>query len=233
MNVAFDHKTPETDNIISFFFKPQQPFHYNAGQFIELTLPHDDQDDRGVRRWFTLASSPQDEFLQITTRITAEGSTFKKTLNALEPGTEVYMSEAMGDFVLPKQQQTPLVFVAGGIGVTPFHSMLSWLVQTGEQRPIKLLIGVRTEDDIIFQELYEKAGIHATFLVSNPSDSWGGERGQLSAEKILGLGNPGEDALIYISGPEPMVESLDADLKTAGVDPKQIVTDSFPGYAHI
>lgn len=233
MYITFDHKTSETDTITSFYFKSATPVHYTAGQFIELTLPHDNADDRGIRRWFTLASSPKDEFLQITTRVVPESSTFKKTLDALKPGADIYMSDPMGDFVLPKLQQTPLIFVAGGIGVTPFHSMLTWIAQTGEERPIKLLIGVRTEDDIIFQDTFDAAKQHATIVVSDPSESWGGERGRVSAELILGLERPTDDTLVYVSGPEPMVEGLGSELKKAGLSSKQLVFDSFPGYEHI
>jgi ferredoxin-NADP reductase len=140
------------------------------------------------------------------------------------------MAEPMGDFVLPKLIQTPLVFVAGGIGITPFHSMLAWLAATNEQRPIKFLYGVHSEDEIIFQETFDKARIHPTIVVSDPSPAWGGERGQLSAELILGLEKPSDDTLIYVSGPEPMVEALEKDLKHTGVKKHRLVLDFFSGY---
>jgi ferredoxin-NADP reductase len=167
MQVIFDHSQEEAPHIRTFFFKPEKPVHYTAGQFTELTLPHDSPDDRGIRRWFTLSSSPTDELLSITTRFTPDtGSSFKNALFALEPGTVVQMADAMGDFVLPKLIQTPLIFVAAGIGITPFHSILTWLTATGEKRPIKLLYAVHEEDDIIFQDTFEKAGVHATIVVS-------------------------------------------------------------------
>jgi ferredoxin-NADP reductase len=145
----------------------------------------------------------------------------------------MHMSDPMGDFVLPKLMQTPLIFVAGGIGITPFHSMLSWLADTGEERPIKLLYGVNNEDEIIFQETFDRARQHATIVVSDPSPAWGGERGRLSAELILGLEQPSEDTLVYVSGPEPMVEALEEDLKKAGLKKHQLVLDFFPNYSVI
>src|SRR5690606_30841983 len=117
-----------------------------------------------------------------------------------------------GDFVLPKLIQTPLVFVAGGIGVTPFRSILTWLADTSEERSIRLLYAVRNEDEIVFQDTFKRADVHATTIVSEASSAWGGERGQLDAEKIMGLGEPAEDSLVYVSGPEAMVESLEKDL---------------------
>jgi len=139
----------------------------------------------------------------------------------------------MGDFVLPKLIQMPLVFVAGGIGVTPFHSMLEWLHATHEERPIKFLYGVRNEDEIVFQDTFHKAGVEPTIVVSEPSDAWGGERGRISAELVLGLEKPSEDTLVYVSGPEPMVQALAKDLHKAGLGKRQIVTDEFPNYTAI
>jgi len=234
MNVALDHTRAEAANITTFYFRPEQPVRYTAGQYIELTVPHPHPDKRGKKRWFTLSSSPTDELLSITTKYaTDRNSSFKKALFKLQPGAELHMADPMGDFVLPKLIQTPLVFVAGGIGITPFHSILAWVAVTGEQRPINLLYGVHTEDEIIFQETFQKAGVAPTIVVGDPSSAWGGERGRLTAELILSLGQPSEDALIYVSGPEPMVETLDKDLKKAGLRKHQFVGDFFPNYTNI
>src|SRR4051794_22272390 len=131
MKAIFDHSEVITDDITSFWFKTEQPLSYTAGQFTELTLTHDNPDDRGLKRWFTLSSAPGGELVSITTRRSHDkGSTFKKTLWSMEAGHEVDLAEAMGDFVLPKLIQTPLILVAGGIGVTPFHSMAAWLADS-------------------------------------------------------------------------------------------------------
>jgi ferredoxin-NADP reductase len=234
MKVVLDHTRTEASNITTFYFKPEKPVRYTAGQFIELTVQHPRPDKRGLKHWFTLSSSPTDELLSITTKFAGEtSSSFKRTLFKLKPGAELIMSGPMGDFVLPKLIQTPLVFVAGGIGVTPFHSMLSWLAATLEQRPIKFLYGVRNEDEIIFQDTFNKAGVHPTIIVSEASAAWGGERGHLSVDLILGLEKPTEDTLIYVSGPEPMVEKLEKDLKQAGINKRQLVLDFFPNYSGI
>ncbi|HVV26199.1 MAG TPA: FAD-dependent oxidoreductase [Candidatus Saccharimonadales bacterium] len=235
MKAVFDHSQAEAENIRTFYFRPERPVHYTAGQYTELHLPDAHHDERGSKRWFTLSSSPEDEFLTITTKYAGDdkSSSFKKKLFHLPPGTELEMAEPMGDFVLPKLIQTPLIFVAGGIGITPFHSILKWLSDTVEERPIKLLYGVRSEDEIIFQDTFASAGIEPTIVVSEPSDAWGGERGRITAELILGLEKPTEDTLVYISGPEPMVQALARDLHAAGLDKRQIVSDEFPNYAAI
>lgn len=231
MKAVFKKRDNLTDTIATFWFEPEKPLRYTAGQFTELTLKHPHPDNRGMKRWFTLSSSPTDKLVSITTRFAGEtSSTFKKTLFSLEPEAAVDLADAMGDFVLPKLTQTPLIFVAGGIGLTPFHSMFEWLAATGETRDITFLYAVNSEDDIIFQDTFDRANIHATIVVSNPSAAWGGQRGKLSAQTIVGLTKPTDNTLIYISGPEPMLEAIQADLVAEGVNKQQIVTDFFPGY---
>lgn len=231
MKAQFHGYIEEADNIRTFRFKPEHPIDHIAGQYTELFLPHERADDRGVKRWFTISSAPFDEYLTITTKFSNPSSTFKENLHGLKPGTEVNLAEPMGDFVLPKDNSIPLIFVAGGIGVTPFHSMLSWLANGNDgHRDIKLLYAVNNEDEIIFQDTFKKAGVHTTIIVNHPSDEWGGERGLITADHILKLTEPGKDTLIYVSGPEPMVETLQTDLIKLEVSKPHIVTDFFPNY---
>lgn len=231
MNVTLDHTTQEAANIRTFWFKPEHPIQYVAGQYIELTLKHDHPDERGEKRWFTLSSAPEHELVSITTKYAGDdkSSTFKKALFNIEPGVKLSMSEASGDFVLPEDASRPLVFIAGGIGLTPFHSMAGWIAEHDEHRTIQFVYGVRSEDEIIFIDDFEKAGIHPVIVVGQPSDSWGGERGQLSAKLILGLTHPADNALVYVSGPEPMVEALGDALKPT-IGTERLVQDFFPGY---
>ncbi len=232
MQVTFDHSEAEAENIRTFYFKPERPVHYTAGQYTELHVPHPHPDKRGDKRWFTLSSSPEDEFLTITTKYAGDDKTssFKRALFKLKPGTTLEAAEPMGDFVLPKLIQTPLIFVAGGIGVTPFHSILKWLAQTHEERPIKMIYGVRTEDEIVFQDTFRAAGVEPTIVVSEPSEAWGGERGRITAELIMDLEKPSDDTLVYVSGPELMVQALAKDLHKAGLPKNQLVSDEFPNY---
>lgn len=208
---------------------------YTAGQFTELTLPHDKPDDRGSKRWFTLSSSPSNELVSITTKYAGDdaSSSFKQALFTLDEGALVDLAEAMGDFVMPKLTQTPLIFVAGGIGITPFHSMFEWLLDTDEQRDIRFVYAVETEEDIVFQDVFDKLGVHTTITVNKPSPSWGGLRGHLEAETVIGIDKPTDDTLIYLSGPEPMLKALQTDFLENGIDKRQLVTDFFPGYKRL
>jgi len=234
MLVTFDHTIPIAENIISFNFKPSRAVRYTAGQFIELTLPHPHPDKRGQKHWFTLSSSPSEEFLTITTKFPAQPptSTFKQTLKALKPGQEVMMADPMGDFVLPKDPKTPLVFIAGGIGVTPMRSMLKWLVDNQEKRPIKLLYSARVMEEVAFKDVFEAYGLEPTYILDQPPANWKGETGRLTADKILELAPDQPNQLYYLSGPEPMVEALINDLKTK-VPKNRLVGDYFPNYGGI
>ncbi len=221
MKAKFIRRQHEATNIITFWFEPERPISYLAGQYTELTLPHGQSDNRGIKRWFTLSSSPTDvPLVSITTKFAEEGSTFKQTLKKLAVSTVVDMAEPMGDFVLPKDNKIPLVFVAGGIGITPFHSIIKWLHDTKQERDISFLYSVNSEHEIVFQDLFEHYGMARHILT--------GER--LSGQKILGLAKPANDALIYISGPEPMVEALQKQLEDLGIEKNRLVGDFFPGY---
>lgn len=233
MNVLFESKEEIAPHIYTFSFKHDKPAAFVAGQFIELTVPHDNVDSRGTKRWFTLSSSPEDQVFQITTRISPDSSTYKQALFNLKKGEVLHMAEPMGDFVLPKDPTIPLIFVAAGIGVTPFHSILRWLHQTDESRVISMVYAVSNEDDILFQNTFDDAGVHVTIIVKNPTPAWGGERGTLSAEHIVKLLEPPKQSMVYLAGPEGFVEQLTKDLKKTEGAPSHIVTDFFPGYDEI
>ncbi|MGI9027832.1 MAG: FAD-dependent oxidoreductase [Candidatus Saccharimonadales bacterium] len=234
MHVTFDHIDEIADNIKMFWFRPERPVRYIAGQFIELRIPHDDKDKRGDKRWFTLSSSPSEDLVAITTKIALkDGSTFKQALLGLKSDSRVTMTDAMGDFVLPKDESIPLVFVAGGIGVTPVRSMIKFLHDSAEKRNITLIYAARSEDELAFTDLFNKSNLKFIPVIGQPSTGWKGEAGRVNADRILELAGDYEDKYIYLSGPEPMTESLYKELKGLGVNKKHLVTDYFPGYTDI
>ena len=232
MRVILEHKEPINHNITTFWFRPPGRVDYTAGQFIEMTLPHKNPDERGIKHWFTLSSSPSEPLVSITTKyVDDRGSSFKRTLFSLKPGDEIQMSDPMGDFVLPKDKTIPLVFVAGGIGVTPFHSMVKWLIDTKETRDIQVILAAATPKDTVFKELFESYAIKPIVVISKAPPSWKGETGQLTGQRILALIGGAHGKRLYISGPEPMVEALEKDIENLGVSKDQFVGDFFPGYS--
>lgn len=224
MLITLERAVDIAKNIRMFWFKPEHRLDYVAGQYIEMTLPHDTADDRGQKRWFTLSSSPSEEMLAITTKFAGDSaSTFKKKLFSLEPGAEIHISEPMGDFVLPKDTTLPLTFVAGGIGVTPMRSMVKWLTDTKEQRQIHVIYAVRDRAELAFKDLLESYA--RTFEVFESDETH-----HLHGTTILEMAGNDPRQLIFVSGPEPMTEQLEAELKDSGVNPNQLVLDFFPGY---
>ncbi len=221
----FDHKEKINHNVTTFWWRLPRKVKFTAGQFTELYLPHKNPDERGKKHWFTISASPTNNLWSITTKDAgAKGSSFKKTLFKLKEGAEVDLAEPMGDFVLPKDKSIPLVFVAGGIGVTPFHSIVQYLLDTGEKREIQFIWALNEARDAIFLDLFKKYGIKPVLFVK--------EKGQsLTSQKILKL--TGKAKRIYISGPEPMVETFMEELEKLGVPKNELVGDFFPGYPPI
>lgn len=232
MKAKLHHRDEISKTITTFWFEPEQPLRFTAGQFTELTIPHNKPDKRGTKRWFSIASSPTHELIAITSKYAGEqdSSSFKRAMFALKPGDSVELAEAMGDFVLPKLTLTPLIFIAWDVGLTPFLSIFEWLIEQKERRNIKFIYAVESEDDIMYQEIFNRAGIHATIIVEKPSPAWGGEQGHLNADLIVGIEEPTPDTLIYLSGPEEQLKQVKKDLLDHGVESHQLVTDFFPGY---
>ncbi len=224
MKVSLDHIKQETSDIFTFFFKPETYFKYVAGQFIEMTLPHDNPDARGIKHWFTLSSAPGQEVISITTRRAEKSSTFKKTLFAKKPGDIFEISEPMGDFVLPVDENTPLVFVAGGIGITPYHSMIEWLVLNKQKRKIQMIYSAHSNADLVFKELLSQDYIDIIYWTN---------KDQLTVDKIIELVDGISGKQVYLSGPEPMIESFVDQFKELGITQNQLITDYFPGYSAV
>ncbi len=210
------------DNIWAFRFEPTTPVTWIAGQFIRVELPHDNPDDEGAKRWFTVASAPFESIVQITTRVT--GSTFKQALATLSIGDRLPLLEKPdGDFVW-EDSDKPLIFVAGGIGVTPFRSILKQRIHDHQPLNVTLIYGNRT-DAIVFKDEFDSyatqdSEFKVRYITGEP----------LTAAKLAELVPNLNASLVYISGPEPMVEKLGDELKAAGLPEVQLKQDFFPNY---
>lgn len=217
-------------NVKTFWLKTDQSINNVAGQFTEISLPHQNPDDRGEKRWFTLSSSPTEGLASITTKFSDPSSTFKQTLKDLKVGSVINLAEPMGDFVLPKDKTLPLVFVAGGIGITPFRSIIKWLIDTSEKRDITLIYAAQTPEDLPFIDLFTSYGAKVVPIISQEAKGWDGLTGRLTVDQIKELAKVTDKTLVFISGPEPMVESLTNGLIASGTPKHQVIGDYFPGY---
>lgn len=223
MYATLNHIENITPTVKTFWFVPDKKVRYVAGQFTELYLPHQ-ADMRGIRRWFTISSSPTERLIGITTRFSAtRSSTYKQQLLLMQPGERVHLADPMGDFVLPKDPAIPIVFVAAGMGITPVRSMVKWLLDTRSQRTVKLLYATKSPTELAFSALFRTYPLGLTSLTSAKNE-------HITTEQILTLLSDLANPYIYISGPEELVESLYKNLKQVGIDPDRLIADYFPGY---
>jgi len=223
MTLTLFEKEHLVDNVWAFRFKSSEPLTWVAGQYVRVELPHDNPDKEGTKRWFTDSAAPYEGILQITTRVT--DSTFKQALFTLEIGsTKLQLIEAPeGDFVW-QDSELPVVFIAGGIGVTPFRSIIKQRIHDGQPVNVSLVYGSRTPEIPFKNELADWMGADPTLKVHYISGS------PLTAESLASKMPTLNNSLVYLSGPEPMVEALGDDLKSNGLPESQLKQDFFPNY---
>jgi len=238
LTISFVKKEQVASDTWSFYFdKTAHPFTHLPGQYIRMTLPHEHPDDRGINRFFTLASSPLEEKnLMITTKHGT--SSFKQALFALQPGTQVTLFGPLGTFVLHDDEAKPLVLLAGGIGITPFHSMLTYAATKNLSLPITLFVSFsKAEEMIFYQELQtistKQHTIKTIYTITHPEKSqspWQGETGRISDVIIRKYVPNSMQAKYYVVGSTTMVEGTKELLIHMGIPAEQILTENFPGY---
>ncbi len=222
--LIFNRKEQAAKNTWTFYFTPSKKFNFIPGQFLEWTLPHKKLDARGVRRYFTIASSPKEELVSVTMRIFENSSSFKNALLKMNEGDVITVSNPLGSFVLPHEKSEKLAFLAGGIGVTPFRSMVKHLLDENEKRDILMIYSNKTEEEAAFKNLFSEAesvGLK-TVYVNTDAD------GFVDENKIKDEIPDYKERVFYLSGPEPMVKAFKQILSKLGV--KGIKTDYFTGY---
>ena len=224
--------------IWEFIFKTDRQIKFRPGQYMEWTLGHRFPDSRGNRRYFTLASAPTEQDLNLGVKFYENSSSFKKSMAKMQVGDEIVAAQLAGDFVLPRNPKEKSVFIAGGIGVTPFRSMLKYLVDRNEKRDITLLYINRNAEEIVYQDImyeaWKKLGINIVCSLTDANNvppDWNGYTGRLSSEMITNLIPDYKQRTFYISGSHPMVNDTKDLLKVIGVRKSKIKTDFFPGLA--
>ncbi len=221
-----------------FVFAKNKNFSFRPGQYMEWTLKHRSPDTRGNRRYFTLASSPTEDEIHLGVKFYPEPSSFKNRLLALPIGEEIIASQKSGDFVLPRDKKRGLVFIAGGIGITPFRSMVQYLLDTKEKRDITLLYSNKKVSDIAYKEVFDRAkkelGIKTVYAITGQDEALNEDSmvaGAINAETIKSSIPDYAQKVFYISGPHGMVNAFEKTLKSLGVSEKNIKIDFFPGFA--
>lgn len=207
---------------------------YRPGQYfwVELLEPPY-QDEKGARRHITAVTSPSERgLIGLCTRL--RDSAFKRSLDELPLGAPVELEPPKGTFVLPEESSRPLVFIAGGIGITPFRSMLRYIEDERLPHRVTLIYSSRNRGSAAFLdelEEIERANPNVHLIVTMTDDEdWPGERRRIDADFLRDRLDDLNEASYMIAGPPGMAGGVSAELEKAGVDSALIVTERFSGY---
>ena len=233
-------RAPLSEHATEYRFEPARPLAFEAGQYLELHLPHR-ADIRGTRRTFSIASAPEAALppaagaagtgaagaatdagsgprVAIGMRTPHPGSSFKAALAQLEPGARIAVTQVAGDFLLPRDPAVPLLMVAGGIGITPFASQLASLAAQGEHRDIVLVVVSSNPGEVLYRDTIEAAGARLVELAPD----------QLTPDALRELVPDLATRRGYVSGAPSLVAAARTALRRAGV--RRVHTDYFAGY---
>ena len=243
----------EGTDVTSFKFSKQNnqeaaedktPLNYTAGQFAFFDIGEVYNDPKGPIKHFTISSSPSESFIMLSTRI--RDSPYKKRLSDLEEGTKVKVRGPEGQFVLHQDYSKPAVFLSGGIGVTPFRSMIKYA--TDMQLPLKIVMfdSNRNRDNILFKREFDDWAINNKNLniiytisddergqLSSTASDWKGEYGRIDKALILKYldTNMLNNSVFYICGPPGMLKAMQSLLQDDLEIPKErIKVEEFTGY---
>lgn len=232
----------EAKDTKSFIFKPERRLEFLPGQYFYFTLPKLSQDDpRGPTRHFTISSSPTeiDKTVMFTTRIRSQ-SGFKQTLNSLPIGSVVNIEGPNGTFILDRKEKTTnQVFLAGGIGVTPYRSFIKYAIDNSLDFSYHLICSNSTPDDMVFySELVNLAKDYPTnlqvdFIITQPTESkskWNGLVGRIDSLLLNKLIDDLQNKTFWLTGPPNMVSATEDILHTLHVKNTNIRSEKFTGY---
>lgn len=208
---------------------------FSPGQYFYVTLPSlGDEDDKGLRRHISVVTSPNEQgVLGLATRM--RDSAFKRTLRELPVGSEVEVEPPEGDFGLPEDPSRPLVFVAGGIGITVFRSMLRFIHEERLPYRVTLIYSNRDRASTAFldelRELEQTLPELRLVLTMTQDPGWEGETRKVDAELVKEyLGDDLDRYTFLVAGPPAMAEGVQGALREAGVRDENVTAERYSGY---
>lgn len=224
------------ERTMAFRFAKPDDWTYRAGQFVDITLLDPPETDaEGNTRGFSISSAPNEDVIMITTRL--RDTAFKRVLRTMPIGTAARIEGRFGDLRLHHAAR-PAVVLTGGIGITPFRSILIEAIRNGGlPHPVIVIYANRRPQDAAFlEELRSLAeqDAHLTFIPTmsglDDGEPWDGERGRIDASMLQRHLDGVSDAIYYLTGPPGMVNGLRTMLVDSGVDEDDIRTEAFTGY---
>jgi ferredoxin-NADP reductase len=225
------------EGTMAFFFDRPAGFEFAAGQSIDLTLLDPPETDaEGNKRALSLASAPHEPDLMVATRL--RDTAFKRVLKTMPLGMEVKVEGPFGFMTLHKKVARPAVFLAGGIGITPFRSMLRQAATADTGHRLFLFYSNRRPEDAAFlAELEALAKQHSNFTLvatmtnlENSKLAWSGEQGYITKEMLEKYLGDLDAPIYYAAGPPALVAAMRETLSKAGADEDDIRSEDFSGY---
>lgn len=214
----------EIGNKFSLILEKPTNWQFYPGQYLDIELSVNDPN--GNTRAFTMSSSPTEEFLMISTR--SGISPFKQALAKLQKGDLLNSSHPVGTFTL--DESSPAVFLAGGIGITPFRSMIKYAVDMQLTTPITL-IHLNSDDNFLFKpELDHWQKQLKNFNIHYINSKKTGRLNSCLLKKLCPLRPRSEASIFYLAGPPGMVADFEKTLLSLGIDQTNIRYDNFDGY---
>lgn len=231
--LEFALKKQLTYEAFEFYFKRPKELKFDSGQYMKYSLDLQSPDDRGSSRYFTISSSPLDqEYITLTTRIIR--STFKIVLSEMKPGDKLKAFGPLGYFTLDLKSKKDKVFLAGGIGVTPYHSILKTIENNKNLPNITLITSFPEARDAVYlkelKEIEEKnKSIRIIYSLTREKVE-GFEKGRISKELIEKYVPNYKACEFFIVGSEELEAAFIKLVKGMGVQEDNIFSENFPGY---
>lgn len=224
--LTLKEKIISKDGIKQFLFTTPEKIAFIPGQYMEWTLPHPHTDSRGNRRYFTLASSPTEKDPLLGVRFFPNSSSYKKALSEMKIGDTIAAGSLNGEFVLPNDVKQKLVFVAGGIGITPFRSMVTYMIDTNQTRDIVLLYIAKNASEMCYEDIFEHAKPYGLRTLSVESS-----KKRITANDIQKDIPDFLSRIFYLSGSHAFVVAMENMLHELAIPHTHIKKDFFPGLA--
>ncbi|OGH23616.1 MAG: hypothetical protein A2958_02480 [Candidatus Levybacteria bacterium RIFCSPLOWO2_01_FULL_38_13] len=224
MILTLFEKRKEAEGVYSFKFRAEEEFSWKPGQYMFYTLPNLNPDERGVTRYFTISSTPFEKNIMLTTRISSNGSSFKKSLNKMQKEDTIEVAGPDGNFVITSPNRS-YIFIAGGIGITPFRSIL--LDLDYNKLPINVhLLYANRDNNIVFKDEIESL----TARNSNFKIQYFISPIRIDEIVLRSLNSELRSPNFFVSGPKLFVQNYSDVLKNIGIEKDRIKLDFFPGY---
>ena len=224
------------EGTMAFHFEKPKKFRFTPGQYVDVTLLSPPETDaEGNIRSFSIASAPFEDHITLVTRM--RDSAFKRVLKSAPLGLEAKLEGPMGSFTLHKNASKTAVFLAGGIGITPFFSILRDGAHDPPHRVYLFYSNRRPEDAAFLSELRQREEGNQRFRfvptmteMAKSHQDWKGQTGFIDQQMVTRFLPDLHGPIYYIAGPPAMVAAMRLMLVSSGVDEDDVRTEEFAGY---